>query len=133
MTEIIKLLMDITNKIHDEFIETSSSFGLNLSDKQLHFIIIGIMGIFIFACTQFVFKKLAKYSITSISFIYTFTVLVVIVFAIEIEQKLTQRGNMEFADILAGLYGFLYLFGIYLLIRLVIYFIKKLIKTIKHG
>lgn len=133
MTEIIKLLMDITNKIHDEFIDTSSSFGLNLSDKQLHFIIIGIMGIFIFACTQFVFKKLAKYSITSISFIYTFTVLVVIVFAIEIEQKITQRGNMEFADILAGLYGFLYLFGIYLLIRLVIYFIKKLIKTIKHG
>ncbi|MHC1685436.1 MAG: hypothetical protein AB6733_21255 [Clostridiaceae bacterium] len=133
MTKIIKLLMEITNNIHDKLIETSSSFDLNLSDKQLHFIIIGIMGIFIFACTQYVFRKLAKYSITAISFIYTFTVLVVIVFAIEIEQKITHRGNMEFADILAGLYGFLYLFLIYLLIRLVIYFIKKLITAIKHG
>lgn len=131
MTEIIKLMMNITNNIHDKFIKDSSSFGLNLTDKQLHFIIIGIMGIFIFACTQFVFKKLVKYSITAISFIYTFTVLIVIVFGIEIEQKITKRGNMEFADILAGIYGFLYLFTAYLIIRLIIYCIKKLFPSIK--
>lgn len=131
MTEIIKLMMDITNNIHDKFIKESSSFGLNFSDKQLHFIIIGIMGIFIFACTQFVFKKLIKYSLTSISFIYTFTVLIVIVFGIEIEQKITKRGNMEFADILAGVYGFLYLFAVYLIIRLIVYCVKKLFAAIK--
>lgn len=131
MAEIIKLMMDITNKIHDKFIEESSTFGLNLTDKQLHFIIIGIMGIIIFGCTQYVFKRLAKYSITAISFIYTFTVLIVIVFGIEIEQKITKRGNMEFADILAGIYGFLYLFAAYLIIRLTVYAAKRVLKVIK--
>lgn len=131
MTKIIKLLMNIINNIHDKFIKESSSFGLSLTDKQLHFIIIGIMGIFIFACTQLVFKKLANYSITAISFIYTFTVLIVIVFAIEIGQKITKRGNMEFADIIAGIYGFLYLFAAYLIIRFLIYGIKKLISKIR--
>lgn len=52
--------------------------------------------------------------------------MVVFVFAIEIEQKITKRGNMEFKDITAGLWGFLEFFGVYLAIKLVIYLIKKL-------
>lgn len=84
-----------------------------------------IIGIIIFAITQLVFKKLAQYSITAISFIYTFTIMIVIVFAIEIQQKLTNRGNMEFADIAYGLYGFLYAFAIYLGIKL-IYILAKI-------
>ena len=84
-----------------------------------------IIGISIFAITQFIFEKLAKYSITAISFIYTFTVMIVIVFSIEIQQKLTHRGNMEFADIAYGIYGFLYIFAIYLVIKISVKIIKK--------
>jgi hypothetical protein len=125
MVEIIKIFIAFINNLHDSIIHNDSFF--NFTDKQLHFIVIGIIGAIIFAITQSVFKKLAKYSITAISFIYTFTLLIVIVFGIEIEQKITKRGNMEFNDILAGLYGFLYLFAIYLFIRFVVYFVKKYI------
>ncbi|MEQ8197741.1 MAG: hypothetical protein ABRQ27_07030 [Clostridiaceae bacterium] len=119
MAGIIKFLMNIVNNAHDILEKISQKMGFDFTDKQLHFIIIGIIGILIFAATQAVFKRLSKYSITSISFIYTFTVLLVIVFAIEIGQKITKRGNMEFEDIVAGIFGFLYLFAIYLIFRLV--------------
>ena len=76
---------------------------------------------------QVVFKMLSKWSITAISFIYTFTVIVVIVFAIEIQQKITGRGNMEFLDAVIGLWGFLLFFGIYLTIRLLVFGVKRML------
>ena len=48
-----------------------------------------------------------------ITFLYVFTVLVGITFAIEIGQGLTGTGNMEFGDIVSGLTGFLVVFVIY--------------------
>jgi hypothetical protein len=106
--------------------------GYNLNDKELHFIVIAIAGIIIFACVHLAFKFISKYSITAISFIYTFTVLVVIVFAIEIQQKITGSGAMEFADIVYGLYGFLCTFAVYLFIRGSIFATKKIIKHYKE-
>lgn len=128
MVEILKLIASFINDLHDKVLDIVGIAGYPLNDKQLHFIFMAVIGILIFAFTQIVFKKLAKYSITAISFIYTFTVMVVIVFAIEIQQKLTDRGNMEFADIVYGLYGFIYVFLIYLLIKLIVLAIKKAYK-----
>lgn len=128
MVEILKLIASFINDLHDKVLDIVGIAGYQLNDKQLHFIFMAVIGILIFAFTQIVFKKLAKYSITAISFIYTFTVMVVIVFAIEIQQKLTNRGNMEFADIVYGLYGFIYIFLIYLLIKLIVLVIKMAYK-----
>lgn len=127
MTETIKFLAELMNKLHDFILLKLQIKGITFTDKQLHFIILGVIGMIIFLATHIVFKRLAKYTITAISFIYTITVLSVIIFAIEIEQKLTKRGRMEFADIEAGFYGFLFLFSIYLMIKLIIYCIKRLI------
>jgi hypothetical protein len=59
-----------------------------------------------------------------------FTLMVVITFAIEIGQKITNTGTMEFADIVFGLGGFLAMFAVFeavrLLIHLICYLIKKL-------
>ena len=128
MVEILKLVAGFINDLHDKVLDIVDIAGYPLNDKQLHFIFMALIGIIIFAFTQIIFKKLAKYSITAISFIYTLTVMIVIVFAIEIQQKLTNRGNMEFADIAYGLYGFLYIFGVYLLIKFIIIAIKKAYK-----
>ncbi len=128
MVEILKLTAKFINDLHDKVLDIVSIAGYQLNDKQLHFIFMALIGIIIFAFTQIIFKKLSKYSITAISFIYTLTVMVVIVFAIEIQQKITNRGNMEFADIAYGLYGFLYIFFVYLLIKFIIIAIKILYK-----
>ncbi|WP_291653495.1 hypothetical protein [Clostridium sp.] len=131
MVEILKLIANIINDLHDKVLDIISIAGYSLNDKQLHFIFMALIGIVIFGVTQISFKKLAKYSITAISFIYTLTVMIVIVFAIEIQQKLTNRGNMEFADIAYGLYGFIYIFLIYLLIKIIIIVINKIYKKYK--
>ncbi|MCI6690990.1 MAG: hypothetical protein MR510_00660 [Clostridium sp.] len=128
MVEILKLVASFINDLHDKVLDIVSIAGYELNDKQLHFIFMALIGIVIFAFTQIIFKKLSKYSITAISFIYTLTVMVVIVFAIEIQQKITNRGNMEFADIAYGLYGFLYIFLVYLLFKFILLAIKMLYK-----
>jgi ABC-type amino acid transport system permease subunit len=117
----------MTNYLHDFFIWLFSAFGFHLSDKQLHFIIVAAIGMIIYIITNKLFKVLVKLNIAVISFIYTFTVLVVFVFAIEIEQKITNRGTMDFSDIVAGLWGFVIIFAAYLLLVGLFNWIKVLI------
>lgn len=118
MTRILKLFIAIINNAHDWIVDTAHTMGLGLTDKQLHFWLLGIAGVVIFAVCDFVFRRLAKWSISAISFVYTFTILVVGVLAIEIEQKVTNSGSMEFDDVVAGLSGFLVLSALYVLARL---------------
>lgn len=131
MVELLKLTASFVNDLHDHVLDIVEIAGYALDDKQLHFIFMAVIGIIIFGCTQILFKWLAKYSITAISFIYSFTVMIVIVFAIEIQQKITNRGNMEFADIAYGMYGFFYVFAIYLVIKIIVMLIKDYIKRSK--
>ena len=52
-----------------------------------------------------------------IAWIYVFTLLVVITFAIELGQGYTGTGTMEFADIVFGLGGFLLMFAVFAVVR----------------
>ena len=98
MVALLKLIANIMNYAHDQIAEFIYSNGYNLTDKDLHFIVIAIAGALIFTFIQIFFKFISKYSITVISFIYTFTVLVVIVFAIEIQQKITDQLMIDNAN-----------------------------------
>ena len=64
------------------------------------------------------FKWLAKCNaIMTISWIYVFTLIIVLTFAIEICQKVSHTGVMEFADIMFGLVGFIVMFSVFAIIR----------------
>ncbi len=129
MSSALKLIASIMNYFHDALVQLARHFGLHFNDKQLHFLVIGLIGIILFIIVNKLFKYLVRHSIMAISFIYTFTVLVVLVFAIEIGQKLTRRGNMEFQDIVEGLWGFLVAFAIYMLLVIIVRWLKKIFKT----
>jgi hypothetical protein len=126
LINVLKLLTGIVNIFHDKLITLTRYLGLNYNDKQLHFIVIGLLGIVLFVLVNELFKVLIQYSLTAISFLYTFTVLVVFVFAIEIEQKITGRGNMELLDIVEGLWGFLVAFAVYQGLRIIASLIKRI-------
>ncbi|MBY0099236.1 hypothetical protein [Mesobacillus maritimus] len=132
MKDFILLLAEIINTLHDLIFAISNRAGWNLTDKDLHLWVFGIVGILAFIVVNVVFKYLAQFSITAISFIYTFTVLVVIVFAIEIQQKLTGRGNMEFHDAVISLWGFILFFAGYLAIKGIYNLMKKFFYKKKH-
>ncbi len=74
------------------------------------------------------FKALVRHEkALTITWIYVFTVLIVITFAIEIGQGFTHTGTMDFDDIVSGIFGFVIFFAIFALIRGIIHLISYLI------
>lgn len=132
MVTLLRKLSELITFFHYYLVQMFDSLGFQFTDKELHFIVIGIIGFLIFIISTKLFKWLAKYSIQLVSLVFTVTVLVVIVFAIEIQQKVSGSGNMEFLDVVYGLWGFVFIFGIYLIGWTLYYFIRKWIQQSKH-
>ncbi len=128
MERLLRFITDILARIHDKIMSVNDGREWGLNDKELHFLVIGVLGIGMFFAVQIVFKWLAKYSVTAISWIYTFTVVLVITFAIEVGQRVTGTGNMESRDIYYGVWGFIVAFTMYLCIKGIIRLIRYLIK-----
>ncbi|WP_430790550.1 hypothetical protein VBD025_06750 [Virgibacillus flavescens] len=124
MREAILLLAETVNNIHDKL---NNRFGMEMTDDALHFWIIGIIGILsffvVYGCFKFVEKM--KWSTTIQSFIFTFTIMIILVFAIELQQAITNRGSMEFSDAVMGLWGFLAFFAVYCLVLLIASLVMK--------
>lgn len=129
MTSILYKLIEIITSIHEKILSWNDSYEYNLSDKQLHFIVVGVLGMGLFILIHPLFKFLAKRNLTiAISWIYVVTLLLVITFSIEIGQRITKTGYMDFKDILYGLGGFFLVFAAFLVIRLIIKLIIRLFK-----
>lgn len=128
MASALRLIAGIMNEIHDLLVQLSDLAGLDASDKDLHFWVIGLLGMAIFFATDVLFRRLVRWSVSAISLVYTFTVLIVFVFALEIQQKITGRGTMSFSDITAGLWGFAGAFTLYLILRLFYQFGVRLLR-----
>jgi hypothetical protein len=126
--KFIEVITNVINAFHDLLMQMASNSGYDITDKDLHLWVFGIIGIFSFFIVHIVFKSLAKYSVTAISFIYTFTVMLVLVFAVEIEQKITGRGQMEFDDAVISLWGFLLFFAVFLILKGIFLLVKNLLK-----
>lgn len=128
MSRIVYLMVDIITKLHTKLLTLNDNSGLALSDKQLHFIIIGIFGFALCFIVQPLFEWFAKNNgVLFITFAYVFTIIMVITFAIEVGQGLTGNGEMDFYDLFAGVFGFFVFFAIYL----IVYIIYKKIKDNK--
>ena len=110
----------VVAQIHESLMHLNDNFELYFGDKDMHFIVMAVLGMILFFMVHFVFKRLAKWSITAISFIYVFTVMTVLGLAIEIGQKITGTGDMDFRDVVAGLYGVLAFFAVYTVYRLIV-------------
>ena len=129
---LLKELTILMASVHDSMMRLNDGFELSFSDKEMHFAMMLIMGMMLFFVVHFVFSRLAKWSITAVSFIYVFTVMTVLGFAIEIGQRISGTGEMDFADVVAGLYGVLAFFAVYTVYRLIVLFIGWLLKKSKH-
>ena len=118
MKETLYSLMDIVAQIHNKILSLNDAYEYNFSDKQLHFLVIGLVGMLMLFVVHPIFLHLAKKKhVMVISWIYVFTLIIVLTFAIEIGQRLSHSGNMEFADIVFGVVGFLTMFAVFALFR----------------
>ena len=123
----------IVAQIHESLMHLNDNFELYFGDKDMHFIVMAVLGMILFFMVHFVFKRLAKWSITAISFIYVFTVMTVLGLAIEIGQKITGTGDMDLRDVVAGLYGVLAFFAVYTVYRLIVLLVRHLMRGRKKA
>ena len=111
-------VVEIIARIHSYLLRLNDAYEYNFTDKELHFLIIGALGMAMIFVVHPVFKWLARNNhIMVISWIYVFTLIVVITFAIEIGQRVTNTGAMEFADIMFGVFGFITMFLVFSVLR----------------
>lgn len=126
MKEILYAVMTWIGRLHDAIMRLNDSRELYLSDKALHFIVIGVVGMFGIFVVYPLFKKLSeKGHVLTIAWIYVFTMVIGLTFAIEIGQKVSGTGSMSFADIVSGVLGFLYMFAVFALIRGIVHAARK--------
>lgn len=131
MTEILYKLVYFISKIHTYILKLNDSFELYFTDKELHFLVIGLLGMAMVLIIYPIFKSLAKKEhYLTLTWIYVFTLIIVITFAIEIGQKITNTGNMDFKDIMFGVTGFIAMYILYAGLIEVFKFIKLLLKCI---
>mgnify|MGYP004702446121 CR=1 FL=1 len=123
MVEALKWFIEIVNKVHRWILSLNDQYTWALSDKDLHFIVFGLLALGFFIMIHALFRRLAKISINLLSFIYTFTVMFALALAIEFGQRVTRQGVMDFDDVLSGMVGFVVFFLTY---QFVIFIIKAI-------
>ena len=118
MKELLYWIVEWIAKIHSHILRLNDAYEYNFTDKELHFLVIGMMGMgFIFVVYP-VFKWLAKHDhVMVIAWIYVLTLIIVITFAIE-----------EFADIVMGVFGFIVMFLVFSVVRGIYKLIRNLIR-----
>ena len=105
-------------RANEHILHLNDAFEYNFSDKELHFLVIGLLGMALVFLIYPLFRYLARrHQEFAITWIYVFTLIVVITFAIEIGQKITGTGSMEFADIAFGILGFVLMYAAFVLVR----------------
>jgi glycopeptide antibiotics resistance protein len=114
------------SRIHDKLLQINDTSALFLTDKQLHFVVMGLVGMGLLLVIYPLFLALSKKHVLTIAWIYVFTVMVVLSFAIEIGQGITNTGNMDLEDVISGLAGFMLLFFIFAVLRLIFLGIRSL-------
>lgn len=120
--------------MHTKILGLNDSYELYLSDKELHFFVVAIVGVLLIVVLYPLFRFLVKRNKTLyIVWIYVFTFLFAFTLLIEIGQRLTGTGMMDYMDTVAGLVGFMLAsFGVFV-IRWIYMFIKWVIRKFRDN
>ena len=133
MADFLYVIVKMIAVIHDMIMTWNDSFETVFSDKELHFLVIGFLGMGMLFVIYPLFKLLGENHVLVIAWIYVFTVIIVIVFAIEIGQGITGTGTMDFDDIVAGVAGFMAMFIAFVVARAVVKGVFRLIRSLFGG
>ena len=124
-------MVRVVTYLHTRILGLNDSYELYLSDKELHFYVVAITGVLLILVLYPLFRYLVKRNKTLyIVWIYVFTFLFAFTLLIEIGQRLTGTGMMDYMDTVAGLVGFLLASCVVFVIRWVYLFIKWVVKKI---
>ena len=134
MSKYLNMLVAWIARVHDMIMKLNDRFEYNFSDKELHFLVIGALGLGLILLIYPLFKLLANHNrVLAITWIYVLTVLAVLTFAIEIGQRVTGRCTMEFGDVAAGMGGFLAVTIVITALRLLLFAVKGIVALFRRA
>lgn len=129
MVKFLYWIIELITRFHSVLLSLNDANEYNFTDKELHFLIIGVLGMLLIFAVHPLFLYLAKRKhIMTISWIYVFTLMIVLTFAIEIGQGFSRTGTMDFDDIMFGLVGFLAFYLVFVTIRAILRLILRLFR-----
>lgn len=118
--------------IHDSIERFARTLPVRFTDKDLHFIVIGLFGLVLLLVALPLFRALTRRgSFGLMAWLFTLSTVVMISFAIEIGQVTTGTGRMEMEDIVYGLLGFLAVSAVVGLVRLMLCLLRRILKRDK--
>lgn len=133
MNKFFMYMINLIYTAHNQILSLNDAYEYNFTDKELHFLVIGVIGMLMIFAVYPVFKWLARHNhIMTITWVYVFTLVIVLTFSIEIGQKAGNNGSMEFADIVFGVVGFFAMFAVFAFIRGIYHLILRLIRRIRQ-
>ena len=116
--DIIVKVVSLVTYMHGKILGINDSNELFLTDKELHFYTVAIFGVILLFFLYPLFRYMVKRNKTLlITWIFVFVFLVGFTLLIEVGQKLTGTGDMDYLDTMAGLLGFIIASVILLIIR----------------
>ena len=134
MDTLLYSLVALISRIHNYILTLNDQGNGGFTDKELHLIVFGCLGVALILILHPIFLRLSKKGhVMVVSFLYVFTVILVLTFAIEIEQRITGTGAMEFDDVAYGIAGFLIFFAVFLIIRAIVHLIVRFIRNKRND
>ena len=130
MESILETLMVMIAKSHSYILSLNDAYEKNFSDKELHFLVIGLIGMALVLVIYPLFKILSRNHVLVIVFNYVFSLILVLTFAIEIGQWYSGSGTMDFDDVVFGVVGFLLMFVVFAVVREIILAVWRFIKKV---
>ncbi len=125
MARVLRMLVAWVSRAHSYILTLNDRFEYSFSDKELHFLVIGAIGLGLILLVYPVFRLLANHNkILAITWVYVLTVLLVLTFAIEVGQRITGTGTMDFTDVMAGMGGFFAVTAAIAVLHLLLWAIK---------
>ena len=116
--DIIVKAVSLVTYMHGRILGINDSNELFLSDKELHFYTVAVFGVILLFCLYPLFRYMVKRNKTLlITWIFVFVFLVGFTLLIEVGQKLTGTGDMDYLDTMAGLLGFIVVSVVLLIVR----------------
>ena len=134
MARYLRMLVAWMGRAHNYILTLNDRFEYSFSDKELHFLVIGAVGLMLILLVYPVFKLLANRNrVLAITWIYALTVLLVLTFAIEIGQSLSGTGSMEFGDVVAGMGGFFAVTAVIAAMHLLLWVVKYIARAVRRD
>lgn len=131
MRDLFYCLIEWIGLVHDRLLTLNDRFPAVLTDKELHFLLFGLLGLvlcWLFGVLLRLCARRGRFVLPAL--LFALAAVTALAFAVEAAQQLTHTGQGELADVRAGVTGSAVFCGVGVLLRALI---RALLRLLRRG